>query len=108
MEQNNVHVGMPDADGDFDGHPSQAHADHAAIMHAHGIISNPHRMAAVHALHQDGGGLINFLKKKQKDFSMKEPQQKAAMDNEPKSTVHEPMATDGEADMGKSFAGTEN
>lgn len=72
MEENNVHTGMPDAGGDFDGHPTQAHADHAAIMKAHGIISSPERMNAVHELHAKSGGLMSYLKKKQADFATKE------------------------------------
>ena len=69
MEENQ----MPEGSGapNFEGHPTQAHADHATIMKAHGIISDPHRMNAVHALHAHGGGLIGFLKKKQKELSMK-------------------------------------
>lgn len=69
MEENNVQTGAGEAHQNFDGHPTQAHADHAAIMKAHGIISNPERMNAVHQLHGQGGGLIAYLKKKQKDFS---------------------------------------
>lgn len=70
MDEMNAPAPMA-APSEFEGHPTQAHADHAAIMKAHGVISNPHRMAAVHALHQAGGGLMEYLKKKQKDFSAK-------------------------------------
>jgi hypothetical protein len=75
VEENNVQTGMAEGTPNFDGHPTQAHADHATIMKAHGIIGNPERMNAVHALHAQGGGLINFLKKKQKDFATKQSQQ---------------------------------
>jgi len=95
MEENNVQTGAGEQQQNFDGHPTQAHADHAVIMKAHGIIADPHRMQAVHALHGQGGGLINYLKKKQKDFAMKESQQGPA-----ESPAHEETAmNDKDGDM---------
>lgn len=63
--------GMPEvaSDASFDGHPTQAHADHAAIMKAHGIIHHPGRMAAVHALHKKSEGLMDMLHRRQKEVS---------------------------------------
>lgn len=95
MEENNVQTGAGEQGQNFDGHPTQAHADHATIMKAHGIIGDPHRMAAVHQLHAQGGGLMEYLKKKQKDFSMKESQQGA-----PSAPAHQESAgADKDADM---------
>lgn len=108
MEENNVQTAHAETTPNFDGHPTQAHADHAAIMKAHGIINNPERMGAVHALHQNSGGLINYLKKKQKDFSAKEEQQKGVSQNTPASGPSAPISDTGEANGGKSFADTEN
>ena len=97
MEENNVETGMAESKPNFDGHPTQAHADHAAIMKAHGIISNPHRMNAVHALHSSGGGLMEYLKKKQKDFSTKENQAKEMPSEAPAHM--ESAGADKDADM---------
>ena len=95
MEENNVQTGMAETQPNFDGHPTQAHADHAAIMKAHEVISDPERMANVHALHKSGGGLIAYLEKKKKDFSMKESQQGA-----PGAVAHEETpGADQDSDM---------
>jgi len=95
MEENNVQTGAGEQNKNFDGHPTQAHMDHANIMKAHEAISDPARMEAVHALHAKSGGLISYLKKKQKDFSMKEAQQGA-----PGQVKHEETpAADKDADM---------
>ena len=89
MEENNVETNTPEAQ--FGGHPSQAHQDHAHIMKAHAIIQDPGRMAAVHALHQQSGGLMNYLKKKQKDFAAKS----AAPGGAPVSGPSEPVTPTG-------------
>ena len=98
MEENNVQTGMAETQPNFDGHPTQAHADHAAIMKAHEVIQDPNRMAGVHALHQSSGGLIAYLEKKKKDFATKEAQQKAA--SNPGAVAHEETpGADQDADM---------
>jgi hypothetical protein len=98
MEENNVETGMAEQKPNFDGHPTQAHADHAAIMKAHEVIQDPQRMAGVHALHKSGGGLIAYLEKKKKDFATKEAQQSAA--SNPGHVAHEESpAADKDSDM---------
>lgn len=64
----------PQAAEGFNGFPTQAHHDHHIIMKAHEVIRDPARMDAVRALHGESGGLINFLKAKQKAFAAKESQ----------------------------------
>lgn len=36
--------------------------DHQTVMRAHEVISNPKRLAAVHALHKSAGGLFDKMK----------------------------------------------
>ena len=104
MEENNVQTGNAEMHSNFDGHPTQAHADHAAIMKAHEVIQDPDRMHAVQNLHKQGGGLIEYLKKKQKDFATKEAQQgmpgQVKHDETPAADKDADMTPNPSADMG--------
>ena len=80
------------SEGEFDGHPTQAHADHAVIMKAHGIVNHPERMAAVHALHkQSMPSLEEFYKGKKKGLEHKEKGESAAEEKaeSPKEEIEE-------------------
>lgn len=99
MEGDMMNSGDMSQSEGMDGHPSQAHADHAAIMKAHGILQNPDRMAGVHAIHNSAKkDLFSFYKEKEANLGKKEAQSKSAM-NTPKPPHEETADNDMDDDM---------